>query len=218
VGVGSLGAFIAVATVATADAAGFPLHLVSAVGGIQRSFGNKSGEKLPLPKANTYAVRANRGDAVWMATDQRYAIELWSPDGKLLKTIQRKVEWFPDQPSAPRARGSSSPYSRLLGIQEDKEGRLWTISVRVVPHVERTLDLPLSGPGGEAAFLAAYGDQTKYVEVLDPTSGEVVASIVTKSAPVFIGNGLVIHPAADSKGNDVIEVRRMSIQPEPGGS
>ena len=84
--------------ISTADGVGYPLHLVDLDSGkIKASFGSETGEYDPSRERRlSVAVARGPGTAIWMARRRAYWIELWEPENRLLLSMRRDLEWFPD--------------------------------------------------------------------------------------------------------------------------
>ena len=95
-----LGGDVAVyeANIRTADRIGYPLHLINLeTGGIGTSFGSLTGEYDP-DRERRLVITAARGpdDSIWVARLFAYWIELWDPENRLLLSMRRELDWFPD--------------------------------------------------------------------------------------------------------------------------
>ena len=152
---------------------------------------------------------------IWAAYRNRYEIELWDTAGVRLRRLVRETEWFKPWRSddwrararrhIPREREGSgtdapppSPYPPMfLGLQQDDEGRIWTLLIG---------GNPLGAPQGN--------DTTgPIVEVLDPRAGRLVVSVrVGQGVEEFVGTRLVAaRETRASDGARIVKVFRMVL-------
>ena len=80
------------------DRAGYPLHVINLESGeMEASFGSRTGEFDITRERRLDVVPAlGPGESIWMARQRAYWIELWEPDNRLVRSMRRDVEWFPD--------------------------------------------------------------------------------------------------------------------------
>ena len=158
------GSYVLSGPVPTREAAGRPLHVVTPDGEVLRSFGED-----PSP-----SVIAPSGDsAVWAAQGDRYRLEKWHLDGRLVAVYEREADWFPAlaADAAPEAGDASL---QISGMWEDGLGRLWVhMMVRTLTEV-----IVLDDDGHEMRTLRHDPDpksSQEVIEVLDPRTASVVA-------------------------------------------
>jgi hypothetical protein len=132
---------------------------------LSRSFGPVGSAARGTPSAlRGRAIAYVRGATFWAGppdgSDRGFAIEQWSTDGKLLRTIRRTVTWYPRQ----------SEFSAMgppqWTLQDDGTGLLFaTIAIPRRTSVSR--QSPARGrPGGVAVDI--------YYEVIDVVANEVL--------------------------------------------
>lgn len=160
------GSYVLRATLPTRSGIGLPLHLVTADGDVVRSFGQDSPPAIIAPSGDS---------AVWAAQVDRYRVERWHIDGRLLAVLQREVDWFPS-PADDDSQQAGDLSFQLSGISEDQQGRLWVhTSIRTLREV-RGVD---ATTGQERSVLRLSPDPAtaqEVIEVLDPVTGVVIAS------------------------------------------
>jgi hypothetical protein len=141
----------------------------------------------------------------------RYVVELWTVDGQHRSTLVRNPDWFvrdgSDDPGAPQARQEAP--------RIDAEGRLWTVSHVADPEWRQSISTVRDIRGGLAPGVAE-GDLDDYVdsvvEVIDPDSGELIASIRVDPHLTFVSNsGYAASYREDDVGNPSIEVWRLEL-------
>ncbi len=103
-------------------AVGYPLHVVSASGDFQRSFGSVDRVvERDNPYGRYYSVSASSGGRVWLTKHNAYALELWDTSGTLVQRLIRDAEWF--KPWTGRKRNGPIVFS----LREDEQGRVWSL-------------------------------------------------------------------------------------------
>ena len=112
------------ADIRTPDLVGYPLHLVNLENGqIEESFGSLTGE-YDLQSGFNQVIASGPRRAVWLAEKYAYKIELWESN-KVLHSLRRDVEWFPELPMAELGHGwGEKPSTLIAGIAAD-DSLLW---------------------------------------------------------------------------------------------
>jgi len=193
------GAWIFNATSRAPERIGWPLHLVRADGGIQRSFGSETGvHRRGIPFFTDRALAPAGHDRVWSSYRSQYVIDLYEVStGRLIKQLIREADWFPSRmhptPSPPPP---LRPDPLVHAIQPDSAGLLW-VMIAVPDTRWRTTVRPPSvqHPHGGVEDEQVFWDTR--IEVLDPSKGTLVASIVVPThiryllAPGVVGTVLL---------------------------
>jgi hypothetical protein len=170
------------------DLAGVPLHLISPTGHITRSFGRTADDEQQVYTwEDAYAVDRGlsraAGGGIWAVRASRYAVERWDTTGVLRQRIVRDVEWFPPWTGQ---RGSAIAAKPLaLCIDEDAAGRLWVL-INSKPYVST-------------------------IEVLDPRSGQVLASREVEFLTRHIAGGIVATARELPDGTPVLDVYQLQF-------
>ncbi len=103
---------------------GYPLHLVNLESGeIVESFGSLTGE-YDARSGLLHVIAGGRGRSVWMAERYAYDIELWEP-GRLLMSLRREVEWFPEIPVAELPHGWEGEPNPMINAIAAGDSLLW---------------------------------------------------------------------------------------------
>ncbi len=143
---------------------------------------------------------------MWSAPPNRYEIDQYAMNGLLRQTLRRTAPWFEawEKPVA-GWQDEVRPNTRLLGVTEDMDGRLWTL-VQVPAADWKAARKPPADPRRETNRPGPTpGEMNKYletvIEVIDPKTGQLFA---TKRLPglisgFFHGN-LVIGMHEDEEG------------------
>ncbi|MCU0616953.1 MAG: 6-bladed beta-propeller [Gemmatimonadaceae bacterium] len=174
--------------ITTPRQAGYPLHVVSASGALERSFGTNTpnvhrNSERELGKS---IVRSPNGDQILVASTHRYEIEAWSGDLQRSRTFDRDVPWFPVVPASWQrdAPGRTAPRTELGALGADKDRGLLFATFLTAP-VNWKADPALAGVQGElraptgptepiAIYLNRYYDTL--LEALDPRDMSPVAT------------------------------------------
>lgn len=106
----------------------------------------------------------------WAWRQSPYRLERWSTGGGRIQAIERTAPWF--EPEVP----TSLVRPVVQDVQEDRSGRLWIFLNMPLPDWEEALPV---APGSPTEFpVEAIAFERMYVsrvEVLDPTTGRLVA-------------------------------------------
>jgi len=158
----------------TPEKVGHPLHIVDVNGEISRSFGYEGGVYRRDFAISTWRVLNKSGQgAFWAGRFNEYVIEKWTQRGEKVVQIERLPSWFkPYQTEEPLSL-SKAPNPFMMGVWEDPEGLLWTAVIVPDPKWRDALS---RSPGGELRVGSHHGFLDTIVEVMDPTSGNLIAS------------------------------------------
>ena len=159
------GSYVVSSDIRTRGRAGHWLHTITEDGKLDRSFGERGIDLL-----------TRSGDAsFWAANFDSYRIEKWSKEGTLASVVERRAHGFPLPDTTIQRPKVGDRVPRIAGIREDAEGRLWVrIFIRTRQEVEvrdregRPIKLWGMDPDPKATATV--------IEVLDPKSGEVIAT------------------------------------------
>ncbi len=200
-------------SVRTGPSAGQPLHLIGADGRIVRSFGNTRPElRRDREHADMRFTELGNARDIWAARPDRYEVELWSVDGKLVRTFRRTAPWFPQWNYGERRASDAPPRPMLLAVWPDSAGRAWTL-VRVASGQWK----PPPGAGGSREVsVPPFDEQDRgidtMIEVFDPNTGALVAS---QRVPQFIlgnvGRDTIYSLRATDDGDLRVDVWRIRL-------
>lgn len=165
----------------TPEGAGWPLHRVSFEGNqavIRGSFGPEGGELLPgrHPFERFQQLARSRSGRIWSADMLRYRLHQWTQDGTIVRSLERRPEWF----SAPSAFGLGGPRTppppAVTSIYEDSDGLVW-VFVRVAAASWRMAwgDVPADAHEVERNRIVMEKLFATVIEVIDPSTATVVA-------------------------------------------
>lgn len=168
------------------------------------------------PLENAAAGRAlapgRDGASVWVGHETRYRIEHWGINGDLLGVVEREVEWFPVGSGSYLPTPEEAPPPQMVGVYEDPSGLLWVaIQVADLEWIAGVVksDFP-EGTGYQV------GDRNRFldtvIEVLDGSTGEVIASKRFDAALTLVGGGATAEYHEDAHGVPRIEIRRLALR------
>jgi hypothetical protein len=188
------------------SALGQPIHLLDPSGRMVKSFGGPTAILQRRPSlGQRLLARSNSG--FWSMRPDRYELELWSPSGDLLISIDRHTSWFPDREVEGARNVWSDPiHPWLRDAFEDDQGILWVLSV--------------VAPIGFRPARANYGVRTPehhtvmdtILEAIDLKSGTLLASRrFPWVASSFTNTGLVVSYHEDDAGIMVLDLLQPAV-------
>ena len=119
----SNGGLVLQASIRSRETAGLPIHLLDASGKIVRSFGSRLGELRPdRATAQFRAIALTGRGTIWSGNYDRYAIQEWTLEGELARTLTSRVDWFP-----PHSGPVPGPEATLRALSVDEFGRVWVL-------------------------------------------------------------------------------------------
>ena len=195
--------------------AGLPLHYVRG-GARELSFGSSENEWRPEDTHMLWRnVAPDRRGNVWSADMTAYRLELWDQSGNRVRSITREVPWF--APHAHFGIDYDSPLTRpnpgIRDLMMDEDGNLRVAIFRADEQWEDGLgsvrgiyDREMTGP-------TSYNDyMDTVVEILDPETGELVASATFDPAFYFVdGTEYVWSYREDERGYPVVQLFRLGL-------
>lgn len=155
----------------TAEAIGFPVHVLDATGRRIHSFGKTPRSYTPDTHfGDTRVIARGPTESVWVAHKYRYVIEHWTLSGQLRQSFVRRVDWFP-----PYQEGTviNFPRAEITKIAQDSEGLLW---IQMLVPDPQAPAVPIVN---DRLRMDRASRETLYdtiVEVLDPANGLIIAS------------------------------------------
>ena len=181
------------AIVPTADAVGYPLHLLDPNGNIQTSFGLDSASTLG-PAASISQIRRfahSRSGGFWTAGFTEYRFERRDSIGRVLQEFSGSPQWFGGLQLRPGI--LAPPPAEIMDVDEDANGRLWVWARKADPEWRSTM-LPINGPHGRSYRIGSYERMYDAVlEVIEPKRGTRIATMTWSAfAMRFVGDGIVV--------------------------
>jgi hypothetical protein len=171
------------------DEIGAPLvHVAGRDGNLLRSFGPRVDSvvrgraRLRSPAAIVHGA----GGTFWTVPWTPYELTQWSPDGRALATLRRNVPFHGHGPlelSEPPAERPFPPQPQVTAAHQDQRGLMWTAVLVGVRDYWR-------GPKTAENLNQAF---ESIVEVIDPNSGELIATTKVPGAVGWIfPNGILV--------------------------
>ena len=158
--------------------AGQPLHLYDVASGrVTRSFGGEGVRVDPGPRRGRarLSVAAAADGNIWVARENRYRIDKWSPDGDHIKRIERDAPWFRPWEDWPGSDYEVRPLPVIMGVG-DWGNDLLMVVVKLADADWRPIQPTRILQGHEMLFPEE--EEKIYdtvIEVLDIRSGTVLA-------------------------------------------
>ena len=204
------------AELASGNAAGMPLHLLSVQGVVEHSFGAAGPFDAKAHPWTRRRVLATSAKGFWAAHVLSYAVELWSADGRKLAELYREPAWFAPRDAPLFASSEHAPSAELVALREDANGLLWMLIVVPGTDWRRGLGTPSVKRGPVTGWTKLdHIPQLLFetvIEVIDPVRGTLLASQrVPGLYPFFVGTGQIggYRTAADQV--PVPEVRDIAL-------
>lgn len=186
---------------------GFPLHLIDASNWtIVESFAptEASTRSAQTPR---FPLSVGSDGRILTSFFDVYRFDLWSANGTVhLASLQRSGVWEP--PAAARRRSSEVEVrGRVVAVRLDREGLVWVASW--VPRGDWRDNLVEDRPGfATASWYAPTDVWTSLVEVIDPSSATVLASVDLGPSLIegFLDDRTVYGPIHGSDGSYRVQV------------
>jgi len=171
------GALVVNALVPTPAGAGYPLHLLTAEGDVERSFGTDDTYITPRTEYTHTVRRVAPGDSgVWAVPWTRYVLQLWSRDGTMRRQWRRSVPWFEPYEQIEPLSEEGPPAPMVAGLSVDAHGYLW-VAVTVADSRWRSNLRRETGPDGPQVFPKAVERvYDTILEMIDPGTGRLIVS------------------------------------------
>lgn len=156
-------------------AQGHVVNVVDSLGSVRVSLGG-SGRPIDLrkgPHVRHRVIAVDHCDNIWTGYMEKYELEKYTPDGRLLLSMSRTADWFKPHTNIlpPRDVTSDSPNPKLRELTVDSDGLVWAVVWVADPDWREGIPT-VNGP-------AAPYDEDKFydtvLEAIDPASGQVVA-------------------------------------------
>lgn len=165
-------------------------------------------QEMPEEPAATMLARSH-GEGFWAPHLHEYRIDRCTLDGSIDRTIRRTASWFSpyglDETGPPFSRPT---FGRAF---EDEDGRLWTL-VRVPAADQETADSILESGSVRLDELDWSSVQDTRIEVLDPQTGELLATFRSERALTLLDGGFVTDRIISPEGLIQFIVYHLSIE------
>jgi hypothetical protein len=153
----------------------------------------------------------------WKAHGKSYEVSLVDREGRVLQRFARTVDWFPPNEPIRGALNAVRPPARISDLRVGPDGRVWVLIRRAHPDWRATA--PASGPqlvpmrGSGAPSAASFNALFESVlEVLDPASGDLLASIVLPgSYRRFVDARHLAEVVDDDDGHITVRVWKLEL-------
>jgi len=165
------GSFVVNATLPSTVAQGHVVSVVDSTGSVRVGLGG-SGRPIDLrkgPHVRHRIIAVDHDDNVWIGYREKYELEKYSADGRLLQSMSRMADWFVPHTNIlpPRDVNSDPPNPKFRELTVDNDGMLWAMVWVADPDWKEGYDP-----------YALMDDDKVYdtvLERIDPASGRVFA-------------------------------------------
>jgi hypothetical protein len=209
------GYFVLAAHITSRDLFGYAIHTFDGSGHRLASFDTASGTSLlPTDTERLNRRLTNDGEDVWAAHVHQYVLQKWTSGGRLLRSYVRDVDWFKSWQQRPRLTPQGGRISEVMDVRFEAEERLLWVLVQV-PDASRDWARGLiRDQGRDGRWYYGAGDLNRIydtvIEVIDPDSGLVLASVQVDAAlRRFLYGRRVAGHAADPDGTEYVDVWRL---------
>ncbi len=208
------------ARIQTAGQIGLPLHLLSPDGQVVRSFGATDEKVLPGRSRATGRVLADASaGSVWAGHTGTYTLELWSLDGRHLRTLVRRPAWFPERAEGAEYNPADPPRSFLQAVRLNPDGTLLTVSIVADPEwTEGAIVTRRNGTGPIVSWRPDRADRLfdSMIEVIDTHSNTLLKSVRFDGyISQLLPGGLAVVPRADDDGVEYLDILKLDWLPTP---
>jgi hypothetical protein len=155
--------------------------------GLQPGFGGADALKNgPVPDSRSLfrSIAVSADGSFWTARRNEYMLEQWSADGKLLRQLVRQIDWFePYLIDDSFTGGPPRPF--VVGINEDRSGRLWVLIAVANPNWQRAMGRGPTINGTQSTRVVSPDPSAvrwTRIEVIDPRQTQVMTSSLFRQA------------------------------------
>jgi hypothetical protein len=125
------------------------------------------------------AILPGTNGSVWAIEKHRYRITQWGPDGRLLRTLERRPTWFSDPSSGDYGRRDAPPPPRVVGAHLSDANQLWVyLWVAADTWRDAWTDVPRPGVFSEVPSYNLPNFDKLFrtiIEVIDLSNGTLVS-------------------------------------------
>lgn len=196
----------------TPDLIGRAIHRFDRNGNHIRSWDDYD-ESPMVAKYSRFLASSSAG--FWAVSDlHEYTITQWTADGRELRRIERRPDWFQPYETFTPITPDSPPQPAIRGIWEDPEGLVWTIAMREDPEWEDGLGEHFKTEIGEEGYTIKDMDRVYdgQIEVIDPESGELlVGARVDRMTTWAAAPGVIAFVREDEVGWWYADLYRVTL-------
>lgn len=215
------GTFVFSLPLHTPERIGLPLHHVNHSGVITRSFGSETGVYRPdVPYLDRRSITANGPRTIWSAYHTQYLLEqLDVVSGNITGRIERVTPWFPPN-FKPRTgpKDPDKPEPFLSRIEQGSDGLLWVLTMVPDRNWEDAVGRRTPENHDHVSIIDNDGYEDSIIEVLDPRSGQLVASHRFDRSVSLFGPGFVGAVTTSDDGRVRLETWRITLSRTGGRS
>jgi hypothetical protein len=198
----------------SAELFGFDVQLYDRAGRLLGAFGIEPGENRELASfARFRALSASADGGFWSAPRNAYVLTLRDAGGDVRRVLRRSVSWFPPWDGWDSSYDVAPPPPRLMAVHEDRQRRLWTLSLVPAPSWSRSNTKRAAG--GEAPTAGVeelLRSNESIIEVIEIETGRL---IISRQFPKLIlrilPGGLVMELAQNDDGQVAVQISRLRL-------
>ncbi|HEY9470468.1 MAG TPA: hypothetical protein VIQ76_12725 [Propionibacteriaceae bacterium] len=215
------GTFVGNVVIETPGEAGYPLHQFSGDGKKTTSFGSSLPSLRPdLKLATMRILSSSPSGGLWVAHIVAYEIELYDNKATLKQVLRRDVDWFPPGTGrivTPQPDGEP-PQPKVVGVQEDAQGRLWILSVVADPKWRDAFSRERLPPRrqGSPAYYGVESVNALYdsmIEIIDLRTKRLISSTrVDEAVAGFAGPALAWSSIGEGGQSGIVRIRLWALE------
>ena len=210
------------ATLPTPGHVGLPLHVISPDGEVVRSFGADDEAVLPGHARADGRILARAGTgSVWAGQIGSYTLDLWSLEGRHIRTLVRRPEWFPESRTDQEYDPADPPRPFLKAIRLNQDGTLLTVTI--VADERWTDGAILTRANGTGRIVGWRPDRAdrlfdSMIEVMDTRSNTLLKTVRFEGyISQLLPGALAVASHADENGVEYLDILKLDWQPTPAG-
>jgi hypothetical protein len=198
------------ASLNTAEAAGYPLHVLKGEREVLRSFGSETAELRRRCLACLMRVLAVAPDSTsaWVALPDQYVLERWTIAGRLAERITIvRSPWYPAFGDEART-SMSLPLTPVRSLRADPDGLLWIRS-----NIPDSLDMVIATYRGGPRPMPRRVRKGSVLEVVDTRTGQLIASREFPTLLIHVGGSDMTYSTRESADGVIsIDIWRLRLR------
>lgn len=137
----------------------------------------------------------------WSVGMAEYRLKQWDEDGRLVRVLEASRDWIPETIPM-RLERDQRPPAQITGLEADGDGLLWVFAA--VPDANWAPPEPGTRPSPATMY-------DTLVEVLDPTTGNLLARSTFDQLVLPFGRGSAYSMLEESSGDLRVQVWEMRV-------
>ncbi len=186
--------------------ASVPMQLLAPGGDTTRLIGPEERSFARGAESRRYRIVAPSDDSTfWAAPLDRYRVERWHMNGKLLQSFDETRSWFPQLEQGWDG-SNAKPYpTRVLQLHQDHDGHLFVLIERANPDFKPTGIQPARESGKSEPLTSRLRYLEQVIEVLYAATGELLETIGITGTYLlnFVDDGRLVGLRANADGGEL---------------